>query len=197
MKSVLYIEEDFVAGLLKQYFAGNRQSTHFVKRSANGHLAADLAKDSIDLFIAQSEDPDRLVKILRTVQRQAHRVPTLVLTSHSEDIPESLRSFAHCVSLEELLESNIRWHIRLAKTMRRFEEIQAHFADAESILILLQDDPDPDAIASGLALRLALGRNKQTATIGSFGRITRPENLAMVKLLEIEIEKVSAHALKQ
>jgi nanoRNase/pAp phosphatase (c-di-AMP/oligoRNAs hydrolase) len=196
MKSVLYIEEDFVAGLLKHYFAGNRQSTHFVKRSANGHLAADLAKNSIDLFIAQSEDPDRLVKILRTVQRQAQRVPTLVLTSQSAEIPENLRSFAHCVSLEELLESNIRWHIRLAKTMRRFEEVKNHFDAAESILILLQDDPDPDAIASGLALRQVLGRNKGTAPIGSFGRVTRPENTAMIKLLEIEIEKVTAQSIK-
>src|SRR5215831_11431721 len=197
MRSVLYIEEDFVAGLLKHYFADNRQSTHFLKRSVNGQLATELARDSIDLFIAQSEDPERLSRVLETIHRQGDRVPTLILTSHPDRIPQNIRSFAHCVSLQELLESNIRWHIRLAKTMRRFEEIQAHFADAESILILLQDDPDPDAIASGLALRQVLGRNKGTAPIGSFGRVTRPENTAMIKLLEIEIEKITTQNIKR
>src|SRR5205085_11427995 len=74
--------------------------------------------------------------------------------------------------------------------------MKAHFDTAESVLILLQDDPDPDAIASGLALRQVLGRNKQTAPLGSFGRVTRPENIAMVKLLEIEIEKVTKNTMR-
>src|ERR1041385_7468239 len=196
MKSVFYIEEDFVAGLLKQYFVGNGSNV-FLKRSSNGNIAEQLASDSADLFFAQSDDPERLSKVLETVRQKGHRVPTLVLTSQPERISDKYKSFAHFVSLPELLESNFRWHIRLARTMRRVEEVKAHFEDVESVLILLQDDPDPDAIASGLALRQVLGRNKQTAPLGSFGRVPRPENLAMVKLLEIEIEKVSASDLKR
>lgn len=197
MKSVFYVEEDFVAGLLKQYFVGNGNNTLFIKRATNGHLAEQIAADSIDLFLAQSEDPERLSKVLEAVRQQARKVPTLVLTSQPDRIPEKYKSFAHFVSLPELLESNFRWHIRLAKTMRRVEEVKAHFEAAESVLILLQDDPDPDAIASGLALRQVLGRNKQTAPLGSYGRVTRPENIAMVKLLEIEIEKMTKNAVKK
>ncbi len=195
MKSVFYIEEDFVAGLLKQYFVGNG-STVFLKRSSNGSIAEKISTDSIDLFLAQSEDPERLSKILETVRQKGKRVPTLVLTSQPDRISDKYKSFAHFVSLPELLESNFRWHIRLAKTIRHVEEVKAHFEGAESVLILLQDDPDPDAIASGLALRQVLGRNKQTAPLGSFGRVTRPENIAMVKLLEIEIDKISNGNLK-
>ena len=197
MKAVFYIEEDFVAGLLKTYFAGNGKSAHFLRRGCNGQLADELSRDSLDLFLAQSEDPERLTKVLQTVRQEGRKVPTLVLTSQSDRIREEFKSFAHCVSLQELLESNIRWHIRLAKTMRRLEEVRAHFENAESVLILLQDDPDPDAIASGLALRQVLGRNKQTAQLGSFGRVTRPENIAMSRLLEIEIERVTPDSLKQ
>ena len=196
MKSVFYVEEDFVAGLLKQYFVGNGNGTVFLRRSANGHVGEQVAADSVDFFLAQSEDTERLSKVLETVRQKGHRVPTLVLTSQPERFPEKYKSFAHFVSLPELLESNFRWHIRLAKTMRRVEEIKEHFEGAESVLLLLQDDPDPDAIASGLALRQVLGRNKQTAPLGSFGRVTRPENIAMVKLLEIEIEKITRHRLK-
>src|SRR5206468_8578192 len=154
------------------------------------------AMDSTDLFFAQSEDPERLSKVLETVRQKGRHVPTLVLSSQPDRVPEKYNSFAHFVSMPELLESNFRWHVRLAKTMRRVEEVKAHLDGAESVLILLQDDPDPDAIASGLALRQVLGRNKQTAPLGSFGRVTRPENIAMVKLLEIEIEKITKNTIK-
>ena len=69
------------------------------------------------------------------------------------------------------------------------------FENQERVLILVQDDPDPDGIASALALRTLLGRNKQTAPIGSFGRVTRPENEMMVKLLNIEITTITADDL--
>jgi nanoRNase/pAp phosphatase (c-di-AMP/oligoRNAs hydrolase) len=196
MKSVFYVEDDFVARLLKQYFVGNGNHTFFVKRSANGNPGSQVDANAVDLFVAQSDDPDWLSRILESICQQVHRVPTLVLTSQSERIPEKYKSFAHIVSLPELLESNLRWHIRLARTMRIVEEVKAYFDGAESVLILLQDDPDPDAIASGLALRQVLGRNKQTTPLGSFGRVTRPENIAMVKLLEIDIEKITRKTIK-
>lgn len=63
---------------------------------------------------------------------------------------------------------------------------------AEKILILLHDHPDPDAMASALALRALLGRNRQTAVIGHFGiTVSRPENVAMMELLEIDITPVT------
>jgi nanoRNase/pAp phosphatase (c-di-AMP/oligoRNAs hydrolase) len=197
MKSVLYCEDDFVAGLLNQYFLGNGNRSSLVKRSVDGSLAQQIETNAVDLFLAQSDDSERLSRILECVRQQSRKVPTLVLTSQTDRILEKYKTFAHFVSLPELLESNLRWHIRLAKTLRVVETVVAQFEEAESVLILLQDDPDPDAIASGLALRQVLGRNKQTAPLGSFGRVTRPENIAMVKLLEIEIEKVTKNQIRE
>ena len=186
MKSLFYVEDDFVAGLLKQYFKGTGNSTRLFKRQTRSTQIPRIC------FSHNRKIPTSCRELLDSVRRQPRKIPTLVLTSHSDRIPEKYKSFAHFVSLPELLESNFRWHIRLARTtMRLVEEVKTHFESAESVLILLQDDPDPDAIASGLALRQVLGRNKQTAPLGSFGRVTRPENIAMVKLLEIEIEKVT------
>src|SRR3954464_3786055 len=136
MRSVFYVEEDFVADLLRQYFVGNGNVTHFVKRGTNGHLAGQISNDSLDLFLAQSEDPEKLTKVLETVRRQGRKVPTLVLTSHPDRIPEKYKSFAHVVSTQELLEGNFRWHIRLARTMRQLEQVRARFQDVESVLIL-------------------------------------------------------------
>src|SRR6185436_3108335 len=84
MKSLFYVEEDFVAGLLKDYFAAHRGgSANFIKRGSNG-LADKLSKESIDLFLAQSEDPGKLTRILELVRQQGRKIPTLILTSHSD-----------------------------------------------------------------------------------------------------------------
>src|SRR5262249_26305900 len=75
--------------------------------------------------------------------------------------------------------------------------VREHFAGAERILILMQDDPDPDAIASAMALKALLGRSRVSAPICTFGTITRPENVAMCRILDVEVQEISAQALDQ
>ncbi len=78
----------------------------------------------------------------------------------------------------------------------RIRTLQSIFHGQERVLLLVQFDPDPDAIASALAMRILLGRNKLSAPIASFGRVTRPENQAMLKLLEIEVNQIEPDELK-
>jgi len=79
----------------------------------------------------------------------------------------------------------------------RAERVRAHFEGADHILILMQDDPDPDAIASALALKTLLGRTRVSAPLCTFGTITRPENVAMCRILEIDVEEITAEAIRQ
>jgi len=72
-------------------------------------------------------------------------------------------------------------------TKAKLKELRALVDEDDRIAIVLQDDPDPDGIASAMALRTLLGRNKLTTPIFSFGTVSRPENRTMVHLLEIEI----------
>lgn len=213
MKSVVYIEEEYIAGLLKDYFSDDTGTTYiaadastkrrlkarnqevFLAGRNNSILREEVKKDGTELLLIQSDDFDKVKEVLDTVEAIGSFVPTLVITSQQEQISAQY-NFVHCITMQQLLESNIRWHIVLAKTHRKLQTIQQHFKNVGSVLILLQDDPDPDAIASGLALRQVLGRNKQTATIGTFGQVTRPENIAMVKLLEIKIETVNTTTIK-
>ena len=81
-------------------------------------------------------------------------------------------------------------------TKQKIKELRAMVAETDRIAIVLQDDPDPDAMASAMALRALLGRNKQTTPIFSFTPVTRPENRTMVHLLDIEIQPASAEALR-
>jgi nanoRNase/pAp phosphatase (c-di-AMP/oligoRNAs hydrolase) len=77
------------------------------------------------------------------------------------------------------------------------QQYQRYFSDADRVLILLHNDPDPDAMASGLALRNVLHRTKATAIIGAIQGVTRPENLRMVNLLDIHVEAVTPESLRE
>lgn len=65
----------------------------------------------------------------------------------------------------------------------------------ERIALLLQDDPDPDGVASAIALRTVMGRNRSTTPLFAFGRTTRAENLAMLRLLDVNVEIATTETL--
>ena len=87
--------------------------------------------------------------------------------------------------------------VALGRSLARLkvQQYQRFFSDADRVLILLHNDPDPDALASGLALRSLLHRTRQTAIIGALQGVTRPENQRMLHLLDIQIEVVTAEQL--
>lgn len=76
-------------------------------------------------------------------------------------------------------------------TRQKVQQYQHYFRDADRVLILTHNDPDPDALASGLALRTLLRRTRQTAIIGCLQGVSRPENLRMLKLLDLSYEIVT------
>src|SRR5918999_266566 len=80
-------------------------------------------------------------------------------------------------------------------TRLKVQQYQRYFTDAERVLILTHNDPDPDAMASALALRNVLRRTKQTAILGCLQGVTRPENMRMVKLLDIGMEVIKPEAV--
>jgi nanoRNase/pAp phosphatase (c-di-AMP/oligoRNAs hydrolase) len=83
-----------------------------------------------------------------------------------------------------------------ALTKQKIKELRALVAESDRIAVVLQDDPDPDALSSAIALRTLLGRNKQTTPIFAFTPVTRPENLTMVHLLEIEVVPADIEQLR-
>src|ERR1700758_3882135 len=82
-----------------------------------------------------------------------------------------------------------------ALTRQKIKELRAMVGEGDRIAVVLQDDPDPDAMSSAMALRTLLGRNKQTTPFFSFTPVTRPENRTMVHLLEIQITPVTTEEL--
>ena len=101
------------------------------------------------------------------------------------------------LSMSELFGGPLLTEFSRSMTRARVQQYQRYFSDAERVLILLHNDPDPDAMASGLALRNVLRRTKTTAIIGAIQGVTRPENLRMVNLLDINIEAITHDSLKE
>jgi nanoRNase/pAp phosphatase (c-di-AMP/oligoRNAs hydrolase) len=101
------------------------------------------------------------------------------------------------LSMAELFGGPLLTEFSRSLTRARVLQYQRYFSDADRVLILLHNDPDPDAMASGLALRNVLHRTKTTAIIGAIQGVTRPENLRMLNQLDIHVEAVTPQAARE
>jgi nanoRNase/pAp phosphatase (c-di-AMP/oligoRNAs hydrolase) len=99
------------------------------------------------------------------------------------------------LSMAELVGGPLVTQVGRSLTRARVQQYQRYLADADRVLILLHNDPDPDAMASGLALRNILRRTKATAIMGTLQGVTRPENLRMANLLDIQVEAITPASL--
>ena len=99
------------------------------------------------------------------------------------------------LTFAELFGSALITEFSRSITRLKVQQYQRYFSDAERVLILTHNDPDPDAMASALALRNVLRRTKQTAILGCLQGVTRPENQRMVKLLDIGMEVIKPEAV--
>ena len=100
------------------------------------------------------------------------------------------------LSMAELFGGPLLTEFSRSLTRARVVQYQRYFSDADRVLILLHNDPDPDAMASGLALRNVLHRTRTTAIIGAIQGVTRPENLRMLNLLDIHVEAVTPASVR-
>jgi nanoRNase/pAp phosphatase (c-di-AMP/oligoRNAs hydrolase) len=101
------------------------------------------------------------------------------------------------LTLAELTGPPLLTELGRSVTRQRVQQYQRYLADADRVLILTHHDPDPDAMASALALRTVLRRTRQTAIIGCLQGVTRPENLRMVKSLDLGIEVLKPEQLQE
>src|SRR2546427_2636229 len=117
-------------------------------------------------------------------------------TKRAEEFHAEFPDVAY-LSMSELFGGPLLTEFSRSLTRARVQQYQRYFSDAERVLIMLHNEPDPDAMASGLALRNVLRRTKATAIIGAIQGVTRPENVRMVNLLDIHVEAITHESLKE
>ncbi len=169
-------------------------------RRADTFVKADVGPSTC--IIIQDTGQRGLKKILQAVVDASGTLIYLLglgaasTTKRAEELHEEFPDISF-LAMSELLGTPLLTEFGRSLTKARVQQYQRYLADADRVLIMLHNDPDPDAIASGLALRNILRRTKATAILGAIQGVTRPENLRMVNLLDIHVEPVTTDSLKE
>ena len=160
-------------------------------RRVDTYLKADITPTTC--FLVEDSGKRTIKKILEAIRDSGG---TLIYVLHTgkrgaNGRSESDESEVAHLDMSELLRPSLVTELSRSMTRARVQQYQRYFADADRVLILLHNDPDPDALASGLALRNLLRRTKTTAIIGAMQGVTRPENLRMANMLDIHVEQIT------
>jgi nanoRNase/pAp phosphatase (c-di-AMP/oligoRNAs hydrolase) len=163
-------------------------------RRTDTYLKADLTPGTC--VVVEDNGRRSLKKVLEAI-RDAGGTLVYVLgvgLSHVREREDALKAQfpeLYYLALSELFGGPLLTEFSRSLTRLRVQQYQRFFSDAERVLILLHNEPDPDAMASGLALRNVLRRNRQTAVIAAIEGVTRPENVRMVNLLDLHVEPIT------
>src|SRR5207247_223588 len=212
MRCILVCPDDFLWRLVADsgeprldplYLVESGRARTRIAQRGGDVLTGDLERDGLyrrafrmghEPVLLAVERP-RQARITAAIRRVAPEAPILVLAE--DRVPGGEPEGVIALDMGAVTERFLAPALERALTRARVDRVRAHFATAERVLIMMQDDPDPDAIASALALRAVLGRNKTAAPIATFGTITRPENRAMTRILEIDVEQIKPRALEE
>jgi len=216
MRTIALLEDQIIFSVLKP-FLGTQEHVCLIAHGATFD-DKDIVREGIEIFRAKTitaqslfrqfdlssedrlimcfRDTAKLKKCLEKVIAQHDDVPIVVITTDQNshlDMEHHENIFP--IAIEAILTNQLTALWKKIDNRRKLAALLEINREAENVLILIQDDPDPDALAGGLALRVLLGRNKQTAPIATFGQVTRSENLNMIKLLDIPVMKIAAEDL--
>ncbi|HYA27832.1 MAG TPA: DHH family phosphoesterase [Acidobacteriota bacterium] len=147
--------------------------------------------DQAVVFVRDADDQKAVCRLLRELDKNISIVSLTSEKNGKKETAEPEDPLLRHLQLADIFEEFCAVQLLDTLNIKKVERIRSLFDEGEKIHILLQHDPDPDAIGSALALRELLGRNRATTPIVTFGEVTRPENLTMIELLEIQIERIT------
>ncbi|MSO50329.1 MAG: hypothetical protein EXQ49_10605 [Acidobacteria bacterium] len=216
MRALAVCQDELTIRTLHQVLSGTFdieflvESRPLARRLVDDQIAANVGDPKrVDSYLRADLSPSTCVIVEDNGKRSLKRVVTairdaggsLLYVLHAGTQPSARKNrdelkalvpeLTH-LDMAELLSGALLTELDRALTRARVQQYQRYFADADRVLILLHNEPDPDAMAAGLALRNLLRRTRATAIIGAMQGVTRPENLRMVDLLDIHIETIMA-----
>jgi len=88
---------------------------------------------------------------------------------------------------------------RKSASERRIQQLRDLLQDRRNILVLMHNDPDPDAIASGFALQRLIGHlvPKAPVTLAHGGMMGRAENRTMAAVVIPHVRRISSRTAAQ
>jgi len=179
--------------------------------TSDGHWARTLREQDIsikegdpaDEGLLRSVAPADIVAVIgdgtagnRTVARTARRVfPDAHLLAYAGDDATDhgavLDGVADTVIDRGRVTAN-RVMESIGPTGARMRQLWNLLRELDSVAVVTHDNPDPDAIASGVALAQLSEAADCEATVCYYGQITHQENRAFVNLLDLELRTLEA-----
>ncbi len=189
---VLFLVEDGAVAKKIKRQGGKVREGSFLKEETYNRIKLHHVDQAI-VFVRDSQVQRRICALLRERDKNLCIVSLTTNETKSDNLDDPL--FRN-LQVQDVFEEFCATQLLDTANRKKVERIRSLFGE-EKVHILLQHDPDPDAIGSALALRELLGRNRATTPIVTFGEVTRPENLAMIRLLDIQIERISDEDLRK
>jgi nanoRNase/pAp phosphatase (c-di-AMP/oligoRNAs hydrolase) len=155
--------------------------------------------EPVDVVIVASDDPATNEAAATAASEQ---YPDAFVLAYTGEEPTDDRRFAiesiadrtigsAATAATELLERIGEGSMRPRRLWRVLRTIDGPLA------IVTHDNPDPDAIASGLALRRIAAAAGCDAEVCYFGAITHQQNRAMVNLLDVEMRELAPEDIEE
>jgi len=150
-----------------------------------------LAPGGDDRIIIFTVKPDTYTPLIESLGSRSPTPPVMLVTERPVTLAISARPYITLVNLAEIARERLSREWRAVAIRQKAYRLWSLLKDARKPLIITQNDPDPDAIASGMAVQALLGTEIK-ATLATLGRITRNENLAMTRLLKRPVKTIAA-----
>lgn len=146
---------------------------------------------SSDRVVLAADDLSSFSRLVEFLSSRAAPPSILALTSQGE--PARFKKLANVsvVNIVELVKKSLSGEWSMINTRQKVHRLLKVLSGADRVLIMTQNDPDPDAIACGMATQALLGRDGEGAPICSLGEVARKENQAMVRLLRTGVRRIS------
>ena len=202
-------DRDFV---WRDYRATNRHVRRWIgERSADRNERADntftgdptlpetyrCAMDDAKLCaVFDIRDPQRARGAIAALRQIRPEAAVIVITANGEvnapDIP-----VARSLEWTDALQIDLESELTVLETQRCVYSLREFSRGADYLPIMVHPDPDPDALATALAVRALLRRSADDTPIVTLGEMTRPENRRMAELLGMRVTVVTESELKK
>ncbi len=210
-RSILLIvsDRDFV---WRDYDAPNRKVLRWI-----GERAADDQNSDEDVFtgdptdsetyravsddhklcaVFDIRDPVRAHGAIEALRKIRPEAAVLVITANG-DVQAPDIALSRRLEWTDALRVDLESELTQLELQRCVHNLRQFAADAAYLPIIVHPDPDPDALASALAMRALLRRDPDTTPIVTLGEMTRPENRRMAELLGMRVTVVTEAELKK
>lgn len=158
---------------------GNFTTKAALKKAKIGKAKAIL------ILTSNSETNKKAIGVIRGINKE---VPIIV---RSNGLDKELGEEVIVIEPSKVITEAIIGNLKEVEIHRKLNRFKAIILEAVKIAIVLQDNPDPDAIACGLALKRIVEHFGRKAEILYGGEVGHEENKALINLLGIKLVHIS------